>query len=293
VRRVLPLVIVCAASVAHAGSNGLDPKNPTSLTDDPQLARADKIDGDEVRGLVAFTFDDGPNPDTTPAVIEACRKYDIPATFFIVTKKLTGTGSERSRAILKEQLADGFLIGSHSVNHANLKSGAPDLMRREIDGSLATLAPQLERPIGLFRPPFGSFGPKGRAWLRKLGMTEVLWNIDTLDWKAKDALRLRGDVLRMIKRKNGGVVLMHDAKPITAKIIAEVFDDLEAENCQRLAQKREPIVPVSLHYFLKNGKTHRAIPDPVKARTDAYRTALPGRCAARPPRAAPEAKSVK
>jgi hypothetical protein len=72
-------------------------------------------------------------------------------------------------------------------------------------------------------------------------------------------------------------------KPITAKIIADVFDDLEAENCQRLTDKREPIIPVSLHYFLKTGKTHRAIPEPVKARTEAYRAALPTRCAARPP----------
>ena len=74
---------------------------------------------------------------------------------------------------------------------------------------------------------------------------------------------------------------MHDVKPITAKIIADVFDDLEAENCKRLASNREPIIPVSLHYFLKDNKTPRAIPEVVKARTDGYRAALPARCARR------------
>lgn len=290
-RWVLSLVILCAASFAHAG--GLDPKNVKSLVDDPLLAKADRVDGDEISGLVAFTFDDGPNPETTPAVIEACKKYNIPATFFVVTQRLVGKRGERSREILKGQREAGFLIGSHSVSHVSLKSGAPALMKKEIDASLVTLAPQLERPVGLFRPPFGAFGPKGRAHLKKLGLTEVLWSIDTLDWQAKNADKLRAKVFKMITKQNGGVVLMHDVKPITAKIIADVFDDLEAENCQRLADKREPILPVSLHYFLKNGKTHRAIPDAVKARTEAYRTALPARCAARPPRPAPEARSGK
>ena len=57
---------------------------------------------------------------------------------------------------------------------------------------------------------------------------------------------------------------MHDVKPITAKIIADVLDDLEAENCQRLADgQAEPILPVSLHYFLRDGKTAAPIPDDV------------------------------
>src|SRR3954469_18724218 len=47
----------------------LDPKNLQTLTDDPVVGKADRIDGDETKGFVAFTFDDGPNPETTPQVI--------------------------------------------------------------------------------------------------------------------------------------------------------------------------------------------------------------------------------
>lgn len=285
------MLVACAARVAAA--TPLDPKDLSTLTNDPITNKADRIDGDEADGVVAFTFDDGPNPETTPAVIEACKKYNIPATFFIVTQRIVGKRGEKSREILKQELEAGFLIGSHSVTHANLKSGASKLLAKEIDGSLRTLAPEIDRPVGMFRPPFGAFNKAGRAWLKKLGMTEVLWSVDTLDWKAKNADRLRAKVFRMITKQNGGVVLMHDVKPITAKIIADVFDDLEAENCQRLADKREPIIPVSLHYFLKVGKTHRPIPDAVKARTEAYRIALPTRCAARPKPASPPAPATK
>ena len=143
------------------------------------------------------------------------------------------------------------------------------------------LAKEAGRPIGMFRPPYGNFDGVGRAWLRKRGLTEVLWSVDTLDWKARDAERLRKKVLKMILAQQGGVVLMHDVKPITARVIADVLDDLEAENCARLADQKEPIIPVSLHYFLHDGKTVRPVPADVQKRTDAYRMALPVRCANR------------
>ena len=267
----------------------LDPARIRTLTNDPVLGKADRVDGDETRGVVAFTFDDGPNPETTPAVIDALEKYDIPATFFIVTRRLVGTQGAKPRELLDRILKGGFEIGSHSVTHPNLKKASAKTLDKEIDGSIQTLAPQASRAIGLFRPPFGAFGGAGNARLKRLGLTDVRWSVDTLDWQAKNADKLRKKVLAMIIKQHGGVVLMHDVKPITAKIIAGVLDDLEAENCRRLAEKLEPIVPVSLHYFLKDGKTPRPIPAAVQKRTDGYRAALPARCAVRPPPPPPPA----
>lgn len=261
-----------------------DPKTPLgSLTDDPIVGKSPRINGNEVHGLVAFTFDDGPNPETTPAVIDALEKYDIPATFFIVTQRLLGKHGEKPRDILTHELADGFMVGSHSVSHKLLKTAGADLVAKEMDAAFRTLAKDADRPIGLFRPPYGALSGTGRARLKKLGVTEVIWSIDTLDWKAHDADKLRKKVLRMILHDNGGVVLMHDVKPITAKIIANVLDDLEAENCRRLTAKQEPIWPVSLHYFLRDDKqTSRPVPAAVTKRTDAYKAAFAQRCKDRP-----------
>lgn len=253
----------------------------TTLTRDPLVGKADRIDGDEHKGVVAFTFDDGPNPETTPAVIDALEKYDIPATFFIVTQRLAGKHGERPREILRRELDAGFLVGSHSVTHALLKRATGDKLTREVDASIRTLADAAGRPIGMFRAPYGALSAAGRARLKKLGLTEVFWSIDTLDWKAHNQERLRKKVLAMIKKDGGGVVLMHDVKPITAKVVSEVLDDLEAENCARLAAKKEPILPVSLHYFLTDGKTPRPIPEAVTKRTEAYAAKLPERCARR------------
>jgi len=265
----------------------LDVHKLASLTADPVVGKAARVDGEERHGVVAFTFDDGPNPETTPAVIDALEKYDIPATFFIVTQRITGKHGDKAREILQRELDAGFLVGSHSVTHPDLKKASADKLSKEIDASIKTLAVTANRPIGMFRAPYGSLGPAGRGRLKKLGLTEVFWSIDTLDWKAHNEARLRKKVGTMIKKAGGGVVLMHDVKPITARVIAEVLDDLEADNCARLADHKEPIVPVSLHYFLRDGKAPRALPEAVVQRTEAYRNALPERCAKRPPPPAP------
>ncbi len=274
-----------------AKSTKSDAPNSTllAMTHDPLLAKADKIDGNEAKGVVTFTFDDGPNPETTPAVIDALEKYDIPATFFIVTQRLNGKNGERPREILKRLVDGGFVVGSHTVSHPNLRLANKDKLAKEIDGSIRTLSPAADRPIGIFRFPFGAANKTARARLAALGLTEAFWSIDTLDWQATNADKLRKKVFSMIVKQQGGVVLMHDVKPITAKIIADVLDDLEAENCARLANKQEPILPVSIHYFLKDGKTPRAIPDAVKKRTETYRANLPKRCSKRPPPAPAEA----
>src|SRR4051794_22486511 len=88
------------AAVAPA----LDVKDLKTLTADPILGKADRIDGDETKGVVAFTFDDGPNPDTTPAVIDALEKYDVPATFFIVTSRIAGKHGAKGRDVLAREL---------------------------------------------------------------------------------------------------------------------------------------------------------------------------------------------
>ena len=86
----------------------------------------------------------------------------------------------------------------------------------------------------------------------------------------------------MILKQNGGVVLMHDIRSRSPRRSStSVLDDLEAENCSGSRTKHDPIWPVSLHYFLRDGKVARAIPDDVTKRTEAYKKALPDRCAKR------------
>lgn len=256
------------------------PADLASMSDDPELAHGDRIDGSGVKGMVAFTFDDGPNAETTPQVIEALQKHDVPATFFIVTRRLVGRLAEKNRAMLEKEIAGGFTIGSHTVSHTNLRTVSTKANHREIEQSLRVLSKQADHPIGLFRAPYGAIDERGREILRKRGLTEVKWSIDSIDWHERDGEKLRRRAIATILRQNGGVVLMHDVKEVTARSLELLLDDLEAANCQRLAAKKEPILPVSLHYWLRDNGKPRPVPDEVRQRTLAYRDALPGRCAA-------------
>src|SRR5215467_140712 len=148
------LAVVCSARVAATDPDPkLDVKDLKTLTADPITGKADRIDGDETSGMVAFTFDDGPNPNTTPDVIDALEKYNVPATFFIVTQRIVGKLGAKSRDVLTRELADGFTVGSHSVTHPNLGKADGTILDHEVDASIRTLAIQANRPIGMFRPP--------------------------------------------------------------------------------------------------------------------------------------------
>jgi len=261
---------------------------PNEYTNDPVLGRSERVVGEGVKNMIAFTFDDGPVPDTTPTVLAALKKYDIPASFFIVTRHF-GHGkkphyTERTRQLLEQEITDGHLVGSHGVMHERLLHAAKTELDREVNASLKELSTYTKRPIGMFRPPFGKISYAGRKRLKSLGVTEVFWSIDPRDWEAVagDEQYMRQEVAIAIRSAGGGVILLHDSKPVTASIIAGVFDDLEASNCKRLTRKQTPIYPVSIHYFLRDdGDQPRPIPPEVAKRTEAYKLALPGRCAAR------------
>jgi peptidoglycan/xylan/chitin deacetylase (PgdA/CDA1 family) len=262
-----------------------------TLTNDPQLGKADRIEGSELKGMVTFAFDDGPSPATTPDVIDALEKYNVPATFFIVSRRIVGKLGEKARDVLARQVKAGFTIGSHSYSHPNLRGSNAAKLSLEIDDAIRILAKESGKQIGVFRAPYGALDNMSRGWLKKRGLTEAFWSADTLDWKATDLQRLRKKTMDMIIKQEGGVVLLHDVKPITAKLTPLVLDDLEAENCKRLADKKDPILPVAIHYFIRDKGQQRAIPNEIKKQTEAYRTALPGRCAKRPPPEPPKSEN--
>ncbi len=233
---------------------------------------------------VAFTFDDGPSYKTTPIVMAALEKYDIPATFFVNAVHIVGDsrGVQKNRETLRDAVRRGFHIGNHTFHHKNLAHVRPALSQREIEQS----ADAIEQVIGyrpyLVRFPYGVRTQSLRNYLDQEGYVEVRWNIDSSDFKIHDPRRLRQGAIQQIIDWNGGIVLFHDPKPWTAAEIGHVFDDLEAENCRRLKTSEPLLLPVSLHYFARerNGNP-RPVPAAVRARTQRYVETLPTRCKAR------------
>jgi peptidoglycan-N-acetylglucosamine deacetylase len=260
------------------------PDSPPRTSEDPPptlLGGADRVEGDEVDDVVSFTFDDGPDPHTTPIVLDALARHHIPATFFIVNRHIVGHRAAAGLPILARIVADGHMLGGHTANHARLRLLDAEGLQREVNDSVAILRLASGRPIELFRPPYGVLGTVAARRIRKLGLTDVRWSIDPKDFQGDDGDQLRQLVLADIARERGGIVLMHDTKRITAAAIERLLTDFERDNCRRLQRGAAPILPVSLHYFLRDDGVPRPIPPQVAARTEAYRSYMRDTCEAR------------
>lgn len=155
------------------------------------------------RKEVALTFDDGPWPKSTDAVLAQLKKARIRATFFMV-----GSAINRRPAVAKRVAAAGMEIANHTQSHRLLGHSS----RRVIKGQIGRGARTIRRVLGVkvrwFRPPGGSLSGAVRQEARKQHMRLVLWTVDPRDWSRPGARVIARRILDHVRP--GSVVLMHD-----------------------------------------------------------------------------------
>jgi peptidoglycan/xylan/chitin deacetylase (PgdA/CDA1 family) len=160
-------------------------------------------------GELALTFDDGPNPTWTPRLLDVLASHGARATFFML-----GSHAQAEPALVRQVVAAGHLIGSHSWSHPNLALIAASRVREEMLRSKQALEEISGVPVKFFRPPFGARRPAVLRTAHELGMTPVLWNAMTSDWKEpsaeKIAARLERKIDRLERRGCAANIVMHD-----------------------------------------------------------------------------------
>ncbi len=192
---------------------------------------------------IALTFDDGPNPDTTPQVIATLKKHGAPATFFTNGSRYAAAGA---KDLAKRIAADpDYLLANHSHRHINLGEQSAATVEIEIDRTDALIreaggAPQY------FRFPFGSSNCTSKKQAQDRGYIVTGWHIDSADWCyaagggvckkstfkfVPDDMRndLKRYVLSQVKAFNGGIVLFHDIHQSTASALDGILTALEAD----------------------------------------------------------------
>jgi peptidoglycan/xylan/chitin deacetylase (PgdA/CDA1 family) len=164
------------------------------------------------RGQIALTFDDGPNPEWTPQLLDLLAKHRAHATFFLIGKHAT------EEPYLTRYIAEaGHLIGNHSWSHPNLALTSPRKVKEELKQTKQVLEHITGMPVRFFRPPYGARRPDVLNAAADLGMKTVTWNAMTNDWKERSAERVahrlsnRVDLLG--RRGWAANVVLHDGGP--------------------------------------------------------------------------------
>ena len=154
---------------------------------------------------IALTFDDGPDPEWTPRVLDVLAKHDVRGTFFCVGQR-AARAPESMRAIA----AGGHEIGSHGWSHASLWLCGPWKTAAEIDRAQATLTELGGKPPRFFRPPWGMVNAAMFPLLKRRGLTPVFWSIQPEGLRGTPALMQAAYVVR--RAHPGAIVDLHDAE---------------------------------------------------------------------------------
>jgi peptidoglycan/xylan/chitin deacetylase (PgdA/CDA1 family) len=169
-----------------------------------QLFGSTIVSGPADQRVVALTFDDGPNPPYTNAILDVLEREHVHATFFVVGRAVAAYPS-----IVRREVRDGDAIGNHSWSHSHMILMTPAQVR----GSLAKTDQAIYRATGqhtqIMRPPFGA-----RDWLvlaqaRRLGYTPVMWSVPLAkDWEEPPPAIIADRIVPYVH--DGAIIVLHD-----------------------------------------------------------------------------------
>jgi peptidoglycan/xylan/chitin deacetylase (PgdA/CDA1 family) len=164
------------------------------------LPGLERVPGD---GAV-LTFDDGPDPDGTPLILDALDAAGVRATFFVVGEQLM-----RHHAVAREALARGHELALHGFEHVRHDTLPGRMARDDVARSVGTFQAATGRSPRFFRPPYGGFTEHSHEACADLGLEPVLWSAWGMDWETIAAERIADLVNRDLAA--GAIVLLHDS----------------------------------------------------------------------------------
>jgi cellulose synthase/poly-beta-1,6-N-acetylglucosamine synthase-like glycosyltransferase/peptidoglycan/xylan/chitin deacetylase (PgdA/CDA1 family) len=204
--------------------------------------------------IINLTFDDGPDPTYTPAILDILAQKGVKATFFIV-----GSAGTVNRDLLRRIHAEGHDIGNHTFTHTNLSDFSHEHLKFELNATQRLLESTIGVRTKLFRPPFGGdLEPQtidGADALRvatQLGYLTIGMRIDPKDWARPLSSQIVAKTVEGAIRGDGNVVLLHDAggnRTATIEALPQIIDRLRAEGFrfvtthELIGLSREQIMP--------------------------------------------------
>ena len=172
----------------------------------------------------ALTFDDGPDAEYTPKILDMLKRRNVEATFFCI-----GSEVEKNPQLVERMFTEGHLIGNHSYSHIHsFPVFGVKRMISDIQHCEDVITAVTRQPVRFFRPPFGITNPLIRKALKSFRYYTIGWSIRSLDTSVKDIDKI---VNRVIKRiRSGSVILLHDRLPYSEQVLEKILAYLSENN---------------------------------------------------------------
>jgi peptidoglycan/xylan/chitin deacetylase (PgdA/CDA1 family) len=181
------------------------------------------------RDSVLFTFDDGPHPEGTRAVLDVLRRFAARAVFFVV-----GSRVSRAPELLRTIISEGHALGNHSYAHPLTRQLGLRACRRDIEQCQALTESLTGVRPTLFRPPLGKLSVASIVAPRLAGLRPIMWSVDADDWRLRQAVEVPAAADRLLRllsnRPLHDIVLMHDERVLTAQVLELVLPRLVERN---------------------------------------------------------------
>ena len=229
-RHLLLVVLVCALA-STASAKGWD-----------QPAAGESASGDIE---VLLTFDDGPNPVTTPQVLDILAARNLKAVFFLVGN-MVNNENKKIPLIIARILREGHVIANHTQTHSDLCRGkglpGEEKAIKDVDVGKATIEHASGITVQWFRAPYGVRCDRLDKMLEERHIHHFHWDLDPQEWKHGNVDRTVKYVTGEFARAHGrAVLLLHDIKAVTVKALPQILDWVDQENTKRAKSRKRKI----------------------------------------------------
>lgn len=181
--------------------------------------------GDTTKPIIYITFDAGFENGNTEAILDALKKHNAPACFFLV-----GNYLETAPDLVKRMVDEGHLIGNHTMHHPDMSAISDKEAFQQELSALETLYTEItgENMPKLYRPPQGKYSTENLKNAQELGYSTFFWSLAYVDWYTDNQPTHEQAYSKLIPRiHNGAIVLLHSTSSTNAEILDELLTKWE------------------------------------------------------------------
>ena len=182
-------------------------------------------DGEEHKGKVYLTFDEGYENGYTPKILDILKEKGVSAVFFV-----TLSYAKAEPELIQRMIDEGHVVGNHSSRHPNMTTITMEEMYAEVADLHNYISENFDYDMYLFRPPEGAFSERSLALLQKMGYRTVCWSFAYADWDPANQPEHQKAFERVTRSVHDGeVFLLHAVSETNTDILGDVIDHVRNE----------------------------------------------------------------